>query len=81
MKEPKLLPETQFVLNLINKVSNNPRDAAYGKKEIDIYRQLTEEAINELRGEGYQINSWEVIEGFEGITKPSDGVYHIVSWK
>lgn len=79
MKESKLLPETQFVLDLIEKVSNNPRDAAHGKKRVDIYRQISKEAIKELKEEDYKVSSWTAAD--ENELKPVDGVYHIVSWK
>ena len=77
MKNSELLPETQFVLELIEKVSSNSKDAMHGKKRIDIYRQLSKEAVNELK-EDYKVVSWE---STKQVLKPSDGVYHTIIWK
>jgi hypothetical protein len=78
MKESKLLPETQSVLDLIEKVSNNPKDACYGKKKVELYKRLSKEAIKELKEEEFKLLSWEETEE---LTKPVDGIYHIVSWR
>lgn len=73
-----VLPEVSYVIETITKVANNPKDASHGKKQIELYRRLSEKAIAELKALKYDVKTWTSVSE---ATSPRDGVYHIITWK
>lgn len=47
--------QTESILQLIEKVSNNPKDACFGKNIVELYQRLTKETLAELKKLKYKV--------------------------
>ena len=64
--------QTESILQLIEKVSSNPKDACFGKNKVELYQNLTKETISELKKLKYKVETND---------QPVNGIHHTITWK
>ena len=72
MKQQSTPSQTESILQLIEKVSSNPKDTCFGKNMVEVYQSLTKETITELKKLKYKVETND---------QPVNGIYHTITWK